>query len=49
MELVIDSNIVISAFIASEGITRGLIFNKGLDLFAPNLLNEEILSKKKKL
>lgn len=42
MKLVIDSNIVISALIASKGKTRELIQHPSLELYAPERLESEI-------
>ncbi len=47
MELVLDSNIVISALISSNGITRRLLFSDKLVLFAPDLLFDEVFRYKK--
>jgi len=42
MELVIDANILMSALIASNGVTFDLIFDEKLRLFSPEFLFKEI-------
>ncbi|MBU2100842.1 nucleotide-binding protein [Candidatus Micrarchaeota archaeon] len=49
MELVVDSNIAISAIISSKGKTRELLFLDKIKLFAPHLLLSEIFKHKKEI
>lgn len=42
MELVVDSNIIISALISPSGGTNDLLFSNKIKLFAPEFLLEEI-------
>jgi len=49
MDLVIDANVVISALISSEGKTSELIFSNMLNLFAPDMLFDELGEHKKEI
>ena len=41
MEFIADTNIIVSALL-KPGITRNLIFNRGLDLYSPDFLSQEL-------
>lgn len=49
MKLVVDANIVMSALIALEGITRKLLFLDDLELASPDFLLKEIARHKKEI
>lgn len=51
MNLIIDSNIIISALISPNGIISNILFQKlkKTEFFAPNYLYHEILSKQEKI
>lgn len=49
MKLIIDTNIVISAFISPEGKTRNLLLLGGLDLFAPEFILKELKKHKEEI
>jgi len=51
MNLIIDSNIIISALISPNGIISNIMFNKlkKVEFFAPNYLFHEIISKQEKI
>jgi predicted nucleic acid-binding protein len=48
MKIVIDTNIIISALI-KDSVTRKIIFNKEIKLFAPNKLTNEIKKYEKEI
>lgn len=51
MNLILDSNIIISALISPNGIIPNVLFNKlkKVSFFAPNFLFHEILNKQEKI
>jgi len=49
MKLAIDTNIIFSALISSNGVTAKLLLNEKIELFAPKALLQEIIEHKEEI